>query len=168
MYSGKAEAEAEADADENQKLPGLKKSDTAQISKISAAEEMTKPPKPFTEGTLIAAMEKIHTVVENPEHKKLLKETDGIGTPATRAAIISELKRKGYLAPKGKKIEATELGVRLLSLVPTLVKNPVMTAIFENKLKQVEAGSLELSAFLSLQQKFILEQIEKEKSRFKK
>ena len=81
-------------------------------------------------------MEKIHTVVDNPEYKKYLKEGDGIGTPATRAAIISELKRKGYLETKGKKICASSDGIELLKLVPELVRNPILTAVFERKLRE--------------------------------
>ena len=116
------------------------------------------------EGTLIAAMEKIHTVVDNPEYKKYLKEGDGIGTPATRAAIISELKRKGYLETKGKKICASSDGIELLKLVPELVRNPILTAVFERKLRDVESGKSTLGSFIESQQKFILQEINKAKA----
>ena len=93
-----------------------------------------------------------------------MKEGDGIGTPATRAAIITELKNKGYLESKGKKIHATQEGVALLDLVPALVKNPVLTAIFERKLKEVEAGKTELESFLEAQKKFIQQEVSKAKA----
>ena len=109
-------------------------------------------------------MEKIHTVVDNPEYKKYLKEGDGIGTPATRAAIISELKRKGYLEAKGKKICASSDGIELLKLVPELVRNPILTAVFERKLRDVESGKSTLSSFIESQQKFILQEINKAKA----
>ncbi len=153
----------EAEKEELQVLPKVTKDERAAVAGISVKQDMTKPPAYFTEGTLIAAMEKIHTIVENPEHKKLLKEGDGIGTPATRAAIITELKKKGYLASKGKKINASEVGFALLKVVPELVKNPVLTAMFERKLKDVEAGTGSLQDFLNTQQKFILQEITKAK-----
>ncbi len=154
---------AEEEKEDLQELPKVSKGERAAVEQISVKQDLTKPPAYFTEGTLIAAMEKIHTIVENPEHKKLLKEGDGIGTPATRAAIITELKKKGYLAAKGKKINATEVGFALLKVVPELVKKPVLTAMFERKLKEVEIGSGSLQDFLNTQQKFILQEISKAK-----
>lgn len=148
----------------NQSLPALRVGSVIPVKKIEIVQDKTKAPASFTEGSLIAAMEKIHNVVENPEHKKLLKEGDGIGTPATRAAIITELKNKGYLESKGKKIHATQEGVALLDLVPALVKNPVLTAIFERKLKEVEAGKTELESFLEAQKKFIQQEVSKAKA----
>ena len=134
------------------------------VLKTETKNELTKPPAYFTEGTLIAAMEKIHTVVDNPEYKKYLKEGDGIGTPATRAVIISELKRKGYLETKGKKICASSDGIELLKLVPELVRNPILTAVFERKLRDVESGKSTLGSFIESQQKFILQEINKAKA----
>lgn len=82
-------------------------------------------------------MENIYTVVEDPRFKKLLKDGDGIGTSATRAAIITELKRKGYLELKKKKLSVTPLGLGLLNSLSDLCKNPVLTAMFESELKKV-------------------------------
>ena len=123
--------------DEGQALPELKSGLQLPVSGIDCEEERTKPPAAFTEGTLIRAMENIHQAVNDPQSKKFLKEGDGIGTPATRAAIIAELKRKKYLEVKGKKIVATELGLHLLQVVPDVMKNPVLTALFE----QLSIGS---------------------------
>ena len=148
----------------DQILPSVKNGDILKVLKTETKNELTKPPAYFTEGTLIAAMEKIHTVVDNPEYKKYLKEGDGIGTPATRAAIISELKRKGYLETKGKKICASSDGIELLKLVPELVRNPILTAVFERKLRDVESGKSTLSSFIESQQKFILQEINKAKA----
>lgn len=128
--------------DEGQALPELKSGLQLPVSGIDCEEERTKPPAAFTEGTLIRAMENIHQAVNDPQSKKFLKEGDGIGTPATRAAIIAELKRKKYLEVKGKKIVATELGLHLLQVVPDVMKNPVLTALFERILREVEAGNV--------------------------
>ena len=151
----------------NQSLPVLQEGAVIPVKKIELVQDKTNAPPYFTEGSLIAAMEKIHNVVENREHKKLLKDGDGIGTPATRAAIITELKNKGYLESKGKKIHATQEGAALLDLVPTLVKNPVLTAIFERKLKEVEAGKTELESFLEAQKNFIQQEVSKAKALLK-
>lgn len=78
--------------------------------------------------------------------KKVLKDGDGIGTSATRASIIAELKKKGFLELKGKKIKATPVGIKLLSELPDLCKNPVLTAMFESQLKLVESGKLHISS----------------------
>ena len=161
IYRGFKNTDADSDSEVEVELPILKPGQILTVKRIDLKQEKTKPPQYFSEGTLIAAMEKIHTVVDNPEHKKLLKEGDGIGTPATRAAIISELKNKHYLETKGKKIHATAEGVSLLNLVPTLVKNPVLTAIFERKLTDVEVGKSSLDEFLATQQKFIESEISK-------
>ena len=68
---------------------------------------------------------------------------------------------------KGKKIHATSLGIELLGLVPQLVKNPVLTAIFERKLKEVEAGTLSLEEFISSQKQFVLQEVNKQKGKSK-
>lgn len=165
VYGGFSDKEEKEEKEEsNQSLPALQEGTVIPVKKIEIVQDKTKAPAFFTEGSLIAAMEKIHNVVENPEHKKLLKDGDGIGTPATRAAIITELKNKGYLESKGKKIHATQEGVALLDLVPALVKNPVLTAIFERKLKEVEAGKTELESFLEAQKKFIQQEVSKAKA----
>ncbi len=145
--------------DEGQTLPELKAGLQLPVSGINCKEERTKPPAAFTEGTLIRAMENIHQAVDDPQSKKFLKEGDGIGTPATRAAIIAELKRKKYLEVKGKKIVATELGVHLLQVVPDVMKNPVLTALFERILREVEAGKVPLDVFIEKQKQLVVNEL---------
>lgn len=130
-----------------QKLPPCKQGDVISLNKVTLSSDKTKAPSRFTEGTLIRAMENIATVVDEPMYKRLLKEGDGIGTSATRAAIIEELKRKKYLAPKGKFLTVTPLGRKLLQNLPDMVKNPVLTAVFESKLKDIASGKLSLKDF---------------------
>ena len=145
--------------DEGQALPELKSGLQLPVSGIDCEEERTKPPAAFTEGTLIRAMENIHRAVNDPQSKKFLKEGDGIGTPATRAAIIAELKRKKYLEVKGKKIVATELGLHLLQVVPDVMKNPVLTALFERILREVEAGNVPLDVFIEKQKQLVINEL---------
>lgn len=145
--------------DEGQALPELKSGLQLPVSGIDCEEERTKPPAAFTEGTLIRAMENIHQAVNDPQSKKFLKEGDGIGTPATRAAIIAELKRKKYLEVKGKKIVATELGLHLLQVVPDVMKNPALTALFERILREVEAGNVPLDVFIEKQKQLVINEL---------
>ena len=145
--------------DEGQALPELKSGLQLPVSGIDCEEERTKPPAAFTEGTLIRAMENIHQAVNDPQSNKFLKEGDGIGTPATRAAIIAELKRKKYLEVKGKKIVATELGLHLLQVVPDVMKNPVLTALFERILREVEAGNVPLDVFIEKQKQLVINEL---------
>ena len=150
----------EAD-DDSQKIPKLKSGDTVIIKSIIVKQDKTKPLPYFTEGTLIRAMENIYTVVDDPKYKKFLKDGYGIGTSATRASIIDDLKKKGYLTLKGKNLYATDLAHNFLSKLPDIVKNPILTAVFESKLKDIEAGKLSLDSFEKEKKDFIRQQIPK-------
>ena len=99
------------DEDDAQTLPALRKGDVCDVRAVKGREDKTKPPQFFTEGTLIAAMENIWRSFDDPKGQAMLKE-GGIGTPATRAAIIAELKRKEYLETEGKYLHCTESGLQ--------------------------------------------------------
>lgn len=150
--------------DDVQALPELSPGVRIPIFSVDCKEERTRPPSAFTEGTLIRAMENIHLVVNDPQSKKLLKEGDGIGTPATRAAIIAELKRKKYLEAKGKKIVSTELGNHLLHVVANVIQNPVLTALFERILREVEAGRVPLETFIEKQKQLVINELSRLKN----
>ncbi len=85
-------------------------------------------------------MENIHKYVEDPAQKKLLREGDGIGTSATRATIVAELKKRGFIENKGKRHYQYQAGKGLIAILPELVKSPVMTAINERMLLEIEQG----------------------------
>jgi DNA topoisomerase-3 len=144
------EPEEESDEKEPvQTLPQMKQKDQVQCLEAIAKNSMTKPPKRFTEGTLIRAMENIDRFVTDPEHKKILKEGDGIGTPATRATILGDLKRREFLAPRGKAIVSTKLGQSLVDQLADEVKSPVLTALYERKLREVEACRIAVPDFVA-------------------
>ena len=140
-------AKEEGGADEEQELPKLMAGDTVEVSEVKGVEAQTKPPAYYTEGTLIAAMESIHRAFDDPKIKARLKEADGIGTPATRAAIISELKRREFLITEGKKLHCSYMGREMLRKVSPRMRSAVLTAQFEDKLKEVESGRMTLEAF---------------------
>jgi len=115
---GKGAASEEEDGS-GQNLPAMSQGDKVTCQQAQRLDAKTKPPARFTEGTLIRAMENIHRFVDDPEHKKRLRDGDGIGTSATRASIISELKRRTFLEAKGKPIISTELGRALVDALPS-------------------------------------------------
>ena len=156
---------ADQDEDDAQTLPPLKKGDTPEVKAIKGREDKTKPPSFFTEGTLIAAMENIWRGYDDPKGQAMLKEAGGIGTPATRAAIIAELKRKTYLETEGKFLHCTEVGRNLLKKVSPRIRSAAMTAHFEERLKLVEAGQAPLDAFVSEYEAFIADECAKAKAR---
>jgi DNA topoisomerase III len=152
----------EPDKDEDdaaQTLPAMAEGDPATCIKADKKEKKTKAPPRFTEGTLVKAMETVHKFVEDGELKKLLKEEDGIGTPATRATIISELKRRGFLEAKKKTIVSTVLGRSLVDALPEEVRSPVLTAFYEREFKAIQAGESTVEAFLLKQTQFVVEQV---------
>lgn len=149
------------DAEDDQQLPALKKDDTADVLGITGKEAQTKPPAYFTEGTLIAAMENIWRSFDDEKLQTQLKEAGGIGTPATRAAIISELRRKTYLEADGKILHCTNLGRSLLKKVSPQIRSAVLTAKFEEKLKLVEKGDCNVDDFVADYEAFIRSELDK-------
>lgn len=107
-------------------------------------EGKTKPPKPFTEATLLAAMEHASRYVEDKELKAALDDDEshsgGIGTPATRADVIEKLIRTGYVERKGKQLRSTEQGRSLIDVVAPKLKDVALTAGMERRLSEVEHG----------------------------
>jgi len=145
----------------SQCLPAMKNGDDVTCIQATRKDSKTKPPVRFTEGTLIRAMENIHKFVSDPEHKKMLRDGDGIGTSATRASILSELKRREFVELKGKQIVSTTLGRSVIDALPEIVKSPVLTALYERMLKGIEQGTAELDAFIARQEAFIRDQVTK-------
>ncbi|WP_028389296.1 DNA topoisomerase 3 [Legionella fairfieldensis] len=153
--------EQEKGGEDNQKIPSMLVNDNIQCIKASRQDVKTKPPSRFTEGTLQRAMENIHKFITEPEHKKMLRDGDGIGTSATRASIISELKRRHFIEAKGKQIISTSLGRSMIDALPEVVKSPVLTAIYERLLRDIEKEPSYLDGFIEKQIKFVTEQVVK-------
>lgn len=112
------------------------------------AEKWTSAPKPYTEATLLRAMETAGKLVENDELRDALKE-NGIGRPSTRAAIIETLFKREYIRKERKNLIATNTGVDLIQTIQEeLLKSAELTGLWEKKLRQVEKGTYEAKAFL--------------------
>ena len=130
-----------------QRLPACRKGDTVELVSATINKDRTRPPAAYNEGSLIKAMENISSTVSHPEHKKYLKDGDGIGTSATRAEIIEELKRKGYLKVERKVLKITDKALKFLTHLPDIIKNPVLTAIYECNFSEIEKGKMSISDF---------------------
>ncbi|KXU36505.1 DNA topoisomerase III, partial [Ventosimonas gracilis] len=155
---GKAGSEEE-DAGGGQHLPAMNTGEKATCTNAQRIDAQSKPPLRFTEGTLVRAMENIHRFVADPEHKKRLRDGDGIGTSATRASIISELKRRTFLETQGKQIRSSALGRALVDALPEAVKSPLLTALYERLLKAIEQGEKPLDEFVARQEAFVRTQV---------
>ena len=123
-------------------LPDVQKGETLPVTALTITEGKTKPPACFTEGTLIAAME---NPVKYLKHKdkdvvKTLGETGGLGTVSTRADIIEKLFNSFLMEKKGNEIHITSKGKQLLSLVPSDLKSPELTASWEMRLQAIAKG----------------------------
>ena len=148
--------EEDADADEKdnlaeQILPNLNKGDHLKILSIKQTRGETKPPPPFNEGSLLAAMENPakYMAGENKDLIKILGETGGLGTVATRADVIEKLFNSFLIEKKGKDIFITSKGRQLLELVPGDLKSPALTASWEKKLDSIAKGSLKKDTFIN-------------------
>lgn len=133
-------------------LPPVVAGAAALNRKAEVATEKTKPPKRYTEGTLLAAMEAIDKVIDDPRLKKVMqtKEKAGIGTDATRASIIEGLLKRSYIEANGKNLVPTDRGNHLVSTIEEIapeLADPVLTALWEEQLNQIEAGTLKLEQF---------------------
>ncbi|MEO6810967.1 MAG: DNA topoisomerase 3 [Isosphaeraceae bacterium] len=139
---------ADAQRDDEQDLPEFQIGETGPHEPIVRQGE-TAPPKPYTEATLLGAMETAGKLVDDEALKEALKQ-HGLGTPATRASIIETLLKRGYIARDKKTLAATDLGRYLIALVrdPAL-KSPELTGDWEAKLREIERGSLDPAHFMA-------------------
>ncbi|MGD9825027.1 DNA topoisomerase III [Desulfobacter sp.] len=130
------------DKEDTAELPAVTEGDQVNCKEANVATKQTKPPAPYTEGTLIADMENIAKYVENKEAKKILKSetVKGIGTEATRAAIIDGLKLRGYLLESGKNIVSSDKAKEALKVLPESISDPVTTAEWESCLTDIAAN----------------------------
>ena len=144
-----ASDDEEKDEDSGQALPELAKDAQVMCSGVEQQVKKTSPPPKYTEGSLIKDMASVHRFITDPAAKAKLKETEGIGTEATRADTIEKLKRNKYIRADGKALVSTELGQRLIDMSPPELKDPVTTAQWETRMTLIEAGKASLEDFLN-------------------
>ena len=134
--------------DEEKTLPAFAKGESGPHYP-SLFEKWTQPPRPYTEATLLRAMETAGKLVENDELRDAMKE-NGIGRPSTRAAIIETLFKRRYIRKEKKNLIATPTGVELIQLIhEELLKSAELTGIWEKKLREIEKRSYDAATFIS-------------------
>ena len=135
-------------AEEERTLPTFKKGESGP-HEPKLDEKWTQPPRPYTEATLLRAMETAGKFVDNDELRDALK-ANGIGRPSTRAAIIETLFKRHYIRKERKNLIATPTGVELIGLIhEELLKSAELTGIWEKKLREIESKSYDAATFLT-------------------
>lgn len=147
-------------SDSNKVLPSVFKDDIVQ-SVLEVKEGHTSPPKPFTEGSIITAMQTAGKFVSDKEESEILKEVEGIGTVATRSSILENIKKIGYIESKKNVLFVTDKGKILCEAIEgNLLSSPSMTAKWESYLKKIGEGQGSQEAFLQNINKFLAATIE--------
>jgi DNA topoisomerase-3 len=144
-----AAAEKDRERESAAPLPHLTPGARVTVGSASVLNKRTSPPKPFTDASLIAAMCGVAKFVRSPAVKKILTEADGIGTPATRAAIIETLFERGYVERARRTIVSTETGRALVRSLPEVATTPDMTAVWEAAMRAITEGTQTSGAFLA-------------------
>lgn len=156
---GEDKTDDEPDTDNTsafEQVSRLRTGETLTCRDIDITEQKTKPQPLFTEASLLAALVRVADFVADPRIKQLLKEKDkdkkdengGIGTPATRAAIIETLKKRNYITVEKGKFIPTEAGLALIDALPDSVTQPDMTAVWSEKQAAIESGKMTVEQFI--------------------
>ncbi|EBX3268450.1 DNA topoisomerase III [Salmonella enterica subsp. enterica serovar Oranienburg] len=156
-----------ADDDEKGDEVVLPAMQAGQVCQVQGAEQkalQTRPPAPYNDGTLIAAMTNAAAFVTDAALKKVLKENAGIGTEATRAGIIDTLVKRGFLVREKKALRSTPLGRSLVDVLPGTLTNPGLTALWEQMLDEVAAGRVSLDDFMAKQSQWVSQLVAQGKS----
>ena len=135
-------------------LPELKKGQEVTAKQLKCNKKKTQPPALYTDSSLLSAMENAGRFVEDETLKEQMKE-NGLGTPATRAAIIERLLTVGYIERKGKTLVPTEKGMKLIEIVPEQLKSPQTTGKWEKGLYSISKGKMTDEKFMTSIKKYV-------------
>jgi DNA topoisomerase-3 len=147
--SGDRDGEAEPDLP-----PGLRAGQPKRVADVETLEKKTRPPRRFTDATLLTAMETAGVALDDRELSEAMKER-GLGTPATRAEIIETLLRRGYAERQGRALAATDTGIRLVDLVHPKVKSAALTGEWEAQLARIRTREVRLPEFMRRIEAFV-------------
>ena len=171
MATLKKEADTEDDEENALSLdvPPFAEGQTFDNPQAAVTEHFTTPPKPHNEASLLSAMERAGNEETDPD-----AERRGLGTPATRAAIIEKLVKSGFVERKGKQLIPTKSGIELVCVLPEVLTSPQLTADWENNLTQIAKGNADPDSFMTGIETMTRELVstypflsDKEKERFK-
>lgn len=142
-------------------LPILSEGSSVTVTNAELLNKKTTPPAHFNESSLLDAMEKVGKYIEDPELKKVIKESDGIGTPATRAEIISKLLKKEYLtkdtskSKKNPNIIPSQTGYDIYDILPRDMTSPTKSAVWQQQLNAIEDGTITYETYIKGIQSYI-------------
>lgn len=136
--------DGKSDTNGEKKLPELTKGMTIAVNDTKVSEHFTQPPKHYTEDSLLSAMERAGSEDMDDD-----VERRGLGTPATRADIIEKLVKDGFVKREKKQMIPTEDGMKLITVLPDVVKSPKLTADWENELTQISKGEVSAGQFMA-------------------
>jgi DNA topoisomerase-3 len=146
---GDGEARGEEEEDTDQQLPRLLQDEQVQTAEIESARKETKPPRRYSDASLLGAMETAGKLVDDDELREAMKDS-GIGTPATRAAIIERLITVSYVERDGRALVATEKGLNVIRLLNEhALTSPGLTGSWEQRLGKIERGEDSRKKFMS-------------------
>ncbi len=141
------DAREKADEEDNGVMPHFEKGESGP-HEPSVLKRTTQPPKPYTEGTLLRAMETAGKTVDDEELRDAMKE-NGIGRPSTRAAIIETLFKRRYIRKERKSLAPTMAGIQLIDTIhEPLLKSATLTGLWEKKLREIERGEYNAAQFI--------------------
>jgi DNA topoisomerase-3 len=144
-----AKTAAEEDEGADQQLPKLERGERVQTLEVASERKETKPPRRYSDASLLAAMETAGKLVDDDELREAMKDS-GIGTPATRAAIIERLIQVGYIEREGRSLVCTEKGLSVVRLLGEhALTSPEMTGQWEHRLEQIEHGADSRQKFMA-------------------
>ena len=143
----KPKKKTKPDDESENPLPPLQEGDERQVKASAIKEDVTKPPAPHTDASLLAAMETAGKELDDEELVRQMKGS-GIGTPATRAAIIERLLQVGYAQRRGKTLQATDKGMMLIEVVPGELSSPELTGRWELALHDITDGKQDPDRFM--------------------
>jgi DNA topoisomerase-3 len=164
VYGEGADADATTADDEDegaeQQLPKLEQGEQSAVHRIKSDAKETKPPRRYSDGSLLRAMETAGKLVDDEELREAMKDS-GIGTPATRASIIERLLQVGYIERDGRALVVTEKGVNVIRLLGEhALTSPTMTGEWEHRLANIETGQDTREAFMADIVKFAEQTVE--------
>ena len=161
LLLGKAQQEEEQE--EEQLLSGISLGQKLVLEAVKVLEKKTSPPKPYTEATLLTAMEKAGKELEDKELKESMKGK-GLGTPATRAGIIEKLISTGYVERKKKNLLPTQQGITFIELLPQSIKSVELTANWEQRLQDISDGVGSHEKFMQDIRRYVTDLVEENKN----
>ena len=155
LYQNDAKKDDVENEEEQQSLPDMQQGDSVEFAGGKIVEGVTKPPARFTPATLLKAMKEIHKYVHDKELAASLKECSGIGTEATRAGMIDELEKRGFIKKAGKNFVPTEIATSMCRILPESLIYPDLTARWEDALDKIGKKEMSLADFGTQQKRFL-------------